>query len=80
MYNDVNGMELGGELLDFLRNTLHLVGAFIIQFWIIYEFSGEQKPSGFKISKLLCFTKSKDKAETIIDSSNKKRKNAGILC
>lgn len=80
LWYGLNGVEYSGELRDFntpLFKLLSSVSALATQAWTIYEFFSEQKSSGLNISASLGLLKSKPKAASK-DSSNKKRKNAGM--
>lgn len=80
LWYGLNGVEYSGELRDFntpLFKLLSSVSALATQAWIVYEFFSEQKSNGLNISASLGLLKSKPKAANK-DSSNKKRKNAGM--
>lgn len=76
----LKNVEYSGELRDFntpLFKLLFSASALATQAWIIYEFLNEQKANGRNLTTSLGLLKPKTKTANK-ESTNKKRKNAGM--
>jgi len=77
----LKNVQYSGELRDFNTPTFKLlcsISALATQAWIVYEFLNDQNINGLNLSASFGLIKYKPKTARP-DTSNKKRKNTGML-